>query len=264
MTPEQKRIAWYNHLNTRFEIVKSCRFKEMQIIGKSISIRWLNVQHVKIWDSIRTHLNIDSREASIYRSLDNYSSIPLMSFNLRKRQEQYDEWNTYQRRHRVIGPDFGIDIDCKDTDWHDAIPDAEYIKKVFDSFGVRYAFWMSGGHGFHFVVPFEDFPESVRLMPYDQITMFYKRFAELLSKKAKYIDLSIYMVTRVLKCPYTIEKHGIVIFPLDEESFVDLKTGRLQLDPMEILTKYQLGHRGIYLQGTPDGITRMIAEWRGD
>ena len=72
VSDEQKRFIWYNQLNTRFEIVKACRFKEMQIIGDGISVRWLNVQHVKIWDSVRKFLKIEDRTVSIYRSLDNY------------------------------------------------------------------------------------------------------------------------------------------------------------------------------------------------
>lgn len=262
MTDEQKRIMWYSHLNTRFEIVKACRFKEMQIIGDGISIRWLNCQHVGIWDSIRKYLNVETRSASIYRSLDNYKRIPLMTFNLHKRQGEYDQW-ARDRANELIGPDFGIDIDCKQSTWKDAIPDAEYIKSVFDQFNVRYAFWMSGQHGFHFIVPFEDMPDSVKQMPYDQIIAFYKSFAGVLWQKAKNIDMSIYMATRVLKCPYTIEKHGIVIFPLDQESWQELKAGRLTLDPLEIIKKYTLGHRGIFLQGSADGIKQMIEKWEG-
>jgi hypothetical protein len=234
----------------------------MQIIGDGLSIRWLNCQHVGIWDSIRKFLNVEKRAASIYRSLDSYKRIPLMTFNLHKRQAEYDAW-AKERASQVIGPDFGIDIDCKDSDWHDAIPDAEYIRGVFDGFGVRYGHWMSGQHGFHFVVPFEDLPDDVKAMSYDQITGFYRAFAGLLAKKARNIDLSIYMATRVLKCPYTIERHGIVIFPLDQEAWTDLKGGKLLLDPLEILKKYKLGRRGVYLQGTPDGIKRMIKEWDG-
>lgn len=262
VSDEQKRVIWYNHLNTRFEIVKACRFKEMQIIGEGISIRWLNCQHVGIWDMIRKYLNVEKRAASVYRSLDSYKMIPMMTFNLRKRQVESDAW-ALERSKEVIGPDFGLDIDCKESNWKDAIPDAEYVRSVFDSFGVRYAHWMSGVHGFHFVVPFEDFPDDVKALSYDEITVFYTAFAGLLWKKAHNIDLSIYMATRVLKCPYTIEKHGVVIFPLDQEAWNDLKGGSLLLDPLEILKKYKLGHRGIFLQGTPDGIKRMIKEWEG-
>ena len=98
VSAKQKRMIWYNQLNTRFEIVKSLRFKEMQVIGGGISVRWLNVQHVGMWDKVRKFLKLDDRAISIYRSVDNYRMIPMMSFNLKKRQGEYDEWNNHQRQ----------------------------------------------------------------------------------------------------------------------------------------------------------------------
>lgn len=263
ISDDQKRQIWYNHVGVKFEIVKACRFKEMQIIGEGISIRWLNVQHIGIWETVRRCLNVEKRSGNIYRSLDNYKMIPLMSFNLNKRAEQSKDWAKI-RDSNVIGPDFGIDIDCKNTDWKDAIPDAQIIKDLFDSFGVNYGFWCSGFHGFHFVVPFEDMPEDVKNLKYHEIIAFYRAFAGLLAKKARNMDLSIYMATRVLKLPYSLNKSNEVILPLDNEAWEDMKKDKLSLDPLNVLKRFpNIGRRGTNFYGSSEGIKKLIKEWTG-
>ena len=266
-TDDRNRALWYRHPNVRFEIVKALRYgpgkiKEMQIIGEGLSIRWLNVQHVALWDKVRHYLNIEKRAASIYASLDTYKMIPMMSFNLRKRQEEYNAWAD-GRGAQIAGPDFGLDLDVKLGTYKDAIPDNQKIRSLFDAFGVRYANWMSGEHGFHFVVPHEDMPDDVKALPYLQQIAFYKQIASHIAKKCRSVDLSIYMPTRVLKCPYTLEKGGRVIWPLDERSWALLRSDNLSLHPVDILEKFLIRDRGVYLQGTPDGINKFIKKWSG-
>jgi len=261
------RRMWYNHTPIKFEIVKSLRKKELQIIGEGISIRWLNVQHVNIFDSVRRNLNVESRPASLYRSLDQYQMIPLMSFNLRKRQGDYEAWAKI-RPTQMLGSDLGFDLDCKDGTWKDAIPDNEALRHLLDSFGVKYANWMSGNHGFHFVIPYEDMPDDVKAMKYAQQIGFYKQIATIIAEKIESMDLSIYMPTRVLKCPYTLTKDNIVIFPLDKHSWEHLKSGDQEreksvLDPLTVLRQRKVRDRGIFLQGNPDGIKKLIKEWQG-
>ncbi|MEO0304421.1 MAG: hypothetical protein ABIM64_04095 [candidate division WOR-3 bacterium] len=262
MDDSMMRRMWYTNNEVRFEICKALRKKELQIIGEGISIRWLNCQFVKILDSIIDHLNIEKRASSFYMSLDNYSSIPLMSFNLHKRQEQYKEWSQI-RKNRVIGSDFGLDLDCKKGSYKDVIQDAQKIIDLFDSYNVKYCFWMSGSHGFHFIIPYEDLPQDVKNLTNTKLLAFYKRFAEILAEKVKSIDLSIYMPTRVLKCPYTLEKHGRVILPLDKYTWQKLKENNLQFNPLWILKNIKIRDRGVYLQGSSEGIKNLIKNWEG-
>jgi len=223
----------------------------------------LSCYTIDLYRSIRKYLKFNSRLCSVYMSLDYYRKIPLMSFNLSKRGEEYKKWAEDRPSH-VIGSDFGLDLDMKNGTWRDAIKDAEAIRNLFKSYGVRYANWRSGEHGFHFIVPFEDMPQNVKSLSPEKLIAFYKTFAEIIATKVKSVDLSIYMPTRVLKCPYTIEKNGTVIFPLDQESFKDLVSGKLNLDqPMEVLKNYNLVNRGIYLQGNKDGIKNFISNWDG-
>lgn len=254
--------VWYRHIGVQYEIVKALRGHELQVIGDGISARWLNARHVSIFNKIMDGLNLRDRNVSFYRSLDEYRRIPLMSFNLKKRAKEYEAWGEI-RQSEMLGSDFGLDLDCKQGSYKDAFGDAERIASLFNSFDVRYAFWMSGQHGFHFVVPKEDFPSEFRLLPYEQQIGFYKHLATILAKKCPSIDLSIYMPTRVLKCPYTIEKHGVVIYPLTMQDFEDLKSGMLRLEPEYLLaTRPNLGFRGMYLQGKEEGMTNFIKNWK--
>lgn len=259
---DMQRKIWYADQRVKFEIVKALQHHELQIIREGLSIRWLNVGHVKIYDSVMMHLNVVKTPGNLYRGLDQYSSIPLMSFNLGKRQKQYDEW-AEKRLAYWQGMDFGVDIDCKAGTWKDAIPDNEILRKLFDSFGVRYANWCSGSHGFHFVMPFEDMPSDVKGLKYSELINFYRTFAIELAKKARNIDLSIYMPTRVLKAPYTITKNGLVVLPLGPQDWEQLKTGELNLEPLYVLKNVPIYKRGIYLQGREDGIKNMIKNWEG-
>lgn len=263
MISKEDRQRWYSQTFVQFEIVKTLRRKELQIIGGGVSVRWLNAQHVGILQSIMRNLHFDDRDCSLYASLDNYQSIPLMSFNLAKRKQDYEAWSQV-RLSKVIGPDFGLDLDNKKGSWEDVVPENILIRNLFDSFGVRYTNWMSGSHGFHFVVPFDDMPDYVKQMQYEQIIAFYQGFAELLAKRCPSIDLSIYMPTRVLKCPYTLTKEGVVVWPLDEESLILLqRLGINFLNPDFLLRSRKIMNRGLFFSGNPDGIKKMIKEWEG-
>jgi hypothetical protein len=333
-TPEQKRKFWYENLVVQFEIVKALRHKEFQFIGKGLSIRWLNLQHIKILQSTFDHLHLINKEGNCYMGLDYYKMIPLMSFNLRKRAAQYAEWSE-NRQENIIGADFGIDLDnkppkhytiikkllegyklreddpldigikrkildktcltkgemselsgmrqkklldkqnqptekakkfvsSKNYDYQDVIPENDMLRKLFDKFNVRYGNWMSGSHGFHFVIPYEDMPLDVRQLSYPELINFYKQFALLLKQKCHFIDDTIYMPTRVLKCPYTLTKNGKVILPLGESDWELFKHGALALDPISLYnSNIKLRDRGVYLQGNTDGIKHMIKDWEG-
>ena len=258
-----ERELWYSSNSVCFEIVKALRFKELQIIGGGISVRWLNCFKLDTYKSIKKYMKFDSRFCSMYMSLDYYNRIPFMSYNLAVRKEESEQW-ALDRRSQVKGMDFGLDLDCKNGTWRDAIRDAREIQLLFNAYNVRFAFWCSGQHGFHFIVPFEDMPQEIKDLQYEKLIAFYKRGAEIIAKRIKSVDLSIYMPTRVLKCPYSIEKGGNVIFPLDEGSFMDLVKGDLKLNkPIEILKNYEIRNRGIYLQGKPDGIKDFFENWEG-
>jgi len=260
----EARHLWYHNTAVQFEIVKALKGYELMIIGEGKRVRWLNVQHVAMLRKQIEGLHLLGKPSSWYRSLDRYASIPLMSWNLHERQEQSEAWNKGPRADAVRGADFGLDLDKKEGSWRDAIRDAEIVCDLFDRYGVRYAFWMSGAHGFHFVVPFEDMPSAVKTLTYDELLSFYKRVALTIAERVPSVDLTIYTPTRVLKAPYTVEKHGLVILPLDRMSFETLKRhGEEWLRPEFVLKNCLIRDRGVFRQGSPDGIKRLIDEWEG-
>lgn len=314
------RRMWYNNLAIKFEIVKALRFRELQLIGGGLVVRWLNCQHIDLWDKINRYLKLDVRKSSLYRSLDKYRYIPIMSFNLTQRSLQYKAWSEQYEKH-LYGPDFGLDIDNKESieqniirkllkkerlknyetkelsnlikngyihkdadtqnlteadltdkgmaeyqkiyDWKPTIPQIQAIKDLFDSYNVKYSLWMSGQHGFHLIVPFEEMPEDVQKLPKDQIYGFYQELAAELSKKAPMLDLSIYMPTRVFKAPYTITKEGRVVFPLNNDDWQQVKEDTFSFAPQDLIKRTDLRNRGIYLHGSEGGFKKLAAEWNG-
>jgi len=261
--PARKRALWLENMQVRFEIVKALSFKELQYIGEGLSVRWLNAWKYDRLKSILEFLNLHERQGSFYMSLDHYNFIPLMSFNLQKRKAEYAAWAGVRMSH-VTGYDLGFDLDYKKGSWIDAIPDNEKLRALLDSFGVRYANFCSGGHGFHFIIPFEDMPEDVKALEYEQRILFYKKIAEIIAEKIKSVDLSVYMPTRVFKAPYTIEKNNRVIWPLDAADWQELKEKKAEmLDPLYLLNFKKIRDRGVFLQGGPDGIKNFIKNWEG-
>ncbi len=259
-----ERGMWYNNIAVQFEIIKALRNRELQVIGEGVSVRWLNAMHVTILRKHIDALNLRERPANWYCSLDIYRMIPMMSYHLGTRKEQSEEWNAGPRQKSVLGQDFGLDLDMKDGTWRDAITDAQALRDLFDGFGVRYAHWMSGEHGFHFKIPYEDMPEEVKRMQYTELLAFYKLLATELKKKVKSIDLVIYSPTRVLKCPYSLTKRNLVVLPLDSRSWERLRGGDEGfLRPLSVLNEITIRDRGLYLQGNTDGIKRFIKEWNG-
>jgi hypothetical protein len=254
------------NLAVQFEIVKALRNKELQVIGKGISMRWLNAQHVGILRKIWGYWNFFTREeTNCYMSLDSYKSIPLMSFNMKQRSQQYKEWGE-KRKEQIMHMDFGLDLDFKEGTYMNAIEENQAIRDLFNKYQVKYSNWCSGSHGFHFIIPYEDMPEQVKNLNYDELITFYREFALLLQEKiAPHLDLSIYMPTRVLKCPYTISKNDNIIWPLCPRSWELLKKGELPLDdPLFFIKNFSIRNRGVYFGGSSEGIKKLFNEWNGE
>jgi hypothetical protein len=184
---------------------------------------------------------------------------------MKERSNQYKEWGLKRRKH-VQSMDFGLDIDFKEGDWRDAIPENQKVRDLFDFYGVRYANWCSGSHGFHFIIPYDDMPDDVKALSYDELITFYREFADLIAENVcPHLDLSIYMPTRVLKCPYTISKNDNIIFPLCPRAWDLMKKNELPLDdPLFLLKNFSIRNRGVYFGGTPEGIKKLFNEWNGE
>lgn len=251
---------WYNNENVKFEIIKTMKFREFQIIRKNkgedndkkggVIIRWLQPFSIGNYNAIMRSFEFDKSKANLYRGLEMYK-IPMMSFVLERRFDQYKLWKKERESNPSVflGGDLGFDLDHPSKKWERAIPDVIKLKSSLDKYGVRYAFWMSGRKGFHFIIPYEDMPQEVKQFSQQGILDYYKDIATTLKKDIKTLDTkTIYMPTRVFKCPYTVHESMNVILPLDNESFDALINNRLSLSPKDVAKNFTLGFRGIYLQ----------------
>lgn len=257
ITEEEKKILhdWYNDKSVKFEIIKTMKFKEFQIIWenkkqKDVIIRWLKPFSLDNYDAILKWYRFDTLKANMYRSLEMYK-IPNMSFVPNDRNKQMTEWKIERNGNpdTFLGGDLGFDLDAPDKKWGTSLKDARILKNIFDKYGLRYSMWMSGEKGFHFILPFEDMPDEIKSFDRTELLKFYKGRATEFQKDIKTLDISnIYMPTRVFKCPYTIHKNMKLIFPLDDETFNYLEKGVLSLNPKDIINNYRIGYRGIFLQ----------------
>lgn len=249
MKINQRRL-WFGNDAVKFEIVKHMKNKELFVKG-GITIRFLRVAHHTMLDYFNKHFGLTEKPAIYYASLTNYKYIPKFSFYLEKRKEEQRKWMiSGERTKSYDGMDFGIDLDCKNTDYKDAYEELERIMRLYDQARVKYAFWMSGKHGFHIVIPYETVRRAFSYEPTEeQILTFYETLADKIRNKLKlkYLDDTVYTATRVFKMPYGLTSDETVILPLNKSSYEELKAGTLILKPLHVLKNVVIKNRGVYL-----------------
>lgn len=251
MISVNERLIWFSQDSVKFEIVKHIKNKELFIKGGGVTVRFLRAAHHTMLDYFNKHFGLLNKPVTYYCSLTNYDFIPKFSFNLLQRKEQTRKWMiSGERKKSYSGMDFGIDLDCKDTDYKDAYEELEKIMKLYDGVGVKYAFWMSGAHGFHIIIPYEEVIKAFDYTPTEQqLLTFYETLASKIKTtlKLQYLDESVYTATRVFKLPYGLTKDGIVILPLNKTTYQELKEEKLELTPLHVLKNVVIKNRGVYL-----------------
>jgi len=196
---------------------------------------------------------------NLYGSLAWYPDMPMFSFNRLEKRKEMDKFNLDYRKY-MTKYDFLLDID------NPKIGSAlDTLKKVMIHFkGVPYSVKFSGKKGFHIFVEYDDFPDSFKAMPMDELCEMFKRFAENFSliNNLPDIDYSIYDLRRIAKTPYSVVyPYYFVALPLTDS---DIQYFNLQ--DMSIKTLINkigtMRNRGLLKrEGTPEAFEKLISKY---
>lgn len=252
---KDERGLWFKFVPGMMEAVKHSSNRELAIFG-GVTVRFLRSAKLNFLQKIISQFDLDTKKCTFYNSLDRYKFIPMFTSNLQKRTKETQQWLS---ETTPLGADFGIDIDYKNGTWRDSIPEVEELLKLFEKSGVKFAYWCSLGHGFHFVIPFEEV-EQVFKGNYKQLIAFYTMMAEILKTKFPNIDMSAYMQTRVFKAPYLLNDKDEVVLPLFIDDFEKVKQGNFSFTPSWIINNIKVQNRGVFINGQPGNFKKFVEE----
>lgn len=255
---QEERERWFAFVPAMFEAVKYLRGRELMFL-KGISIRWCQAASYNYLSKVINTFDINKKNCCAYASLDQYEHIPQFTANLKKRKIETDAWATSQKK--IVGVDFGIDIDYKNGTWKDAIPEVVKLTTFLDTTKVKYAVWCSLGHGFHIVIPYEEIKIAVPDITPEEARIFYEEVAKKLTKIAPSIDFSAYMETRVFKAPYMLNENNEVVLPLLSSEIYSLRgVDKDYFKADNIRNKYLFKNRGVFMNGLTGNFEKFVEE----
>lgn len=259
------REKWYSFVPALFGARDYLSRRELMFL-KGIRVRWCQAQSVTYLQKVLKTFDVHKKSCTAYASLDHYAFIPQFTADLSKRKEETDKWATEQKT--IVGVDFGIDLDFKDGDWRDSLEEAYHLAEFLEKSGLKYAVWSSLGHGFHFVIPWEEIKIANPNITVEQARDLYREIAVLLKETiAPHLDTTAYMETRVFKAPYMLNHEDEVVLPL---YFSDLKLlfhlqreKKLEKDYFtvdKVMRNFHIVKRGTFLNGTSGNFEAFVEE----
>lgn len=259
---EKMRKRWYQTENVVFNIIESLKYRETCFYRKrdkdKCMIRLLKCNAIIYLIKNFERYHFFNEPFNMYQSIGIYPNMPMFSFIIKTKQEQHEQfWNNIKTYNK--GYDFFLDIDNPDLRLAYSI--ATKTKEIFDRFKVPYSLIFSGKKGFHFIVKYNDFPESLKSKNYLELINLFQDFAYQLSTKENLfdVDLTIYDDKRICKTPYSVVYPDYLIaLPLSDEQFNDFSIKEVSL-PYWLERTDQLYLRGLLKRkGTGDNFLQMI------
>jgi len=143
------------------------------------------------------HYNFFKNEFNIYQSIAVYSKLPIFSWNIKKRKEQYAQWTGNKDYLKFITEyEFYMDFDNKgdfELTKQECIAVSEFLHNKKITHHIRFS-----GSGFHIKTQFKK-SEGTPIKAMDT--------AELLKKKfmLETVDMSIYRWQGIIKAPWSVD-----------------------------------------------------------
>lgn len=208
---------YYGNYNFQHKIIKYLFNREFAVLPakrddadiecKKRNLRIHNTQSFQFWLE-RLKLFDRNRFVNMYYSMAKYGNgVPRT--NPHTFECENKEWNA-EHKENIASFDMPIDIDAGDfNDMEYAVLSADSLKIKFDEWKIPYYLRFSG-MGFHFVIPYNYFPEkSCNPDDDDNVYELMMRIAQGLHDDfSEMIDKSIYDSRRLLKLPYSLSLYN--------------------------------------------------------
>jgi hypothetical protein len=261
------RKKWMGNDNVLFNILDGIKYRETVLIRlptetrKTTTIRCIKANALKFLAQNFERFNYYHHPYNLYSSLAQFPNLPSMSFNVKVRRQQMDEFNEHYESY-IKGYDFLFDIDNEDLKL--AYAQMYKLKTMLSEFRVPYTVTFSGGKGFHVRVAYEDFPKYLTEMSYPELSATLKRCAENVNiiHNLNSIDLAIFDLRRIAKAPYSVVyPYYTIALPLSDEQIDNFSLEMVSL-PYQLARTKELYKRGtLKRKGTPDGVEAFVRRY---
>lgn len=160
-------------------------------------IRWIKCNEPSYLIKQMKHYDIIKNKFNIYHSIATYDFIPLFSYDIEKRKQQYTEWTQKEKyKLHIKGYDFYMDFDNKgdfELTYQEALKVSNFLKKQ----KIKHSVYFSGS-GFHI---------RSELKKKNQNPAYCRKLANKLINAfgLETVDTSIYRWQGIIKTPFSID-----------------------------------------------------------
>jgi len=261
---EELKLEWYSNLGIRFEIAKAISYRETALIhytNPNKTLRCLKINAVKYLDMNNIRYNIFHETFNIYGSLAKYPNLPVFSFSAVIKTTQQKKFN---KEYKEIMSSFDFMMDIDNEDISKALSSLKVANEVFKKYKVPYWVLFSGTKGFHIRVDYEDFPQWLKDMPWQEVASILKNFAEnfKLLNALPDIDLVVYDLRRIAKTPYSVVyPYYFIALPLSDNAIETFDLEKVSLPYcIKNINKYK--NRGLLKRnGSSEGFGKLLKEY---
>ena len=240
----QNQKAWYENKFIKFEIVKCLLHRELAILSpKGIipkkCVRYLLAFSVDYLDKHFHRWELCKDLCNIYMSVAYLKDMPVFSYNLKKRREEYAKFRADYFNH-IIGYDLFIDMDGKE-DFDLCYKETKELKELFESYKIPYWLMPSSRHGFHIHIPHEYMPDietKKLLLILNSLIYNIKGIYDF-----KTLDDSVIDYARICKIPMSFVNDNSICLPLSDEQFANFN--QELITPSYVLKNIIIKNRGV-------------------
>lgn len=290
---ERLRQYWYHNMGVFFNIIEHLKQRETVFIKvpRGVVHRCLKINHSKYffgyckdcgtilvkkgdeWQcphhgntenrmmgiSERYHFFVESH--NLYGSLAHYPGLPNFSYNRETKREEMDAFNKNYLKY-MTKFDFMIDLDNPKIG--EALKQLIQIRDMFKKCNIPAWYLFSGTKGFHIRVDWDDFPDSLKQLPFPDLAEKFKLFGRnfALINKFDDLDVTIYDLRRITKIPYSVVyPYYFVALPLSDQDIDNFDLKQMSL-PYNIQRIGDMRNRGVMKRpGNPEGFGKLIKEF---
>jgi len=255
-------IKYYSDERVLYELVKNLKGREFcfltprEINENGGNYRGIKAHNIGFLKSNFDRFDFFKSTYNLYNSMAYLVEMPMFSYNMAKRKEQY-MWFNKNFKDYFKEYDLGFDFDNK-GDFEMCYSEYIEFKNILDEYKVIYHTKCSGS-GFHINIPGEYIVAKTLSEKVKQSAL----IANALKKDLGITTLNPEIInTRLIwKTPYSLDvKTGRIALPLDDNQAKNFDFD--MVSPESVLSIKNLGFRGLLQrEGNKDGFTKFVEDY---
>jgi len=224
---------YYERKYIIYEILKECKNRDFSMLDNKenkANIRGLNIRCIFDFKRALKWTNWKKYKQNMYVSCAKLNSIPIFTFNPKKRNSETQRWYSKEYNKHIVSYDLFFDFDKKEDDsWKKLLQEVYMFKEYLDDYNIPYYVVFSGNKGFQIIINGEYLSiekiERGNIYPHKEIV---ENIKEML--KLNFLDLANNGVnSRLRKLPYSLVGNNIAL-PLDDNQLENFKIEDMKIN----------------------------------